>query len=172
MSRLTSAMKILIGLGGNLGDPPGAFTAALEALGRRAVVAAVSALYRSEPVGPPQPRYWNQVVRLEVEVPLLGLLEACQQLEAEAGRDRAREQRWGPRPLDLDLLMAPGLVCRGRRLTLPHPRLHRRAFALVPAAEVAPDWVHPLLHRTLADLARDIDTTGLVRGSQVRRFEG
>jgi 2-amino-4-hydroxy-6-hydroxymethyldihydropteridine diphosphokinase len=160
-------MEILIGLGGNLGDPPTAFRAALEALGRRAGVVAVSALYRSEPVGPPQPRYSNQVVRLEVDGPLVGVLDTCQRLESEAGRDRTREQRWGPRPLDLDLLMAPGLVCRGPRLTLPHPRLHERAFALVPAAEIAPEWVHPLLHRTLADLARDIDTTGLVRGSKV-----
>ena len=154
-------MQLLTGFGANLGDPPQAFSQALERLGQRYRVVTVSALYRSEPEGPPQPRYCNQVAVLEVDEPLHAVLDHCQELEREAGRDRTAEQRWGPRPLDLDLLMAPGMVHRGSRLELPHPRFLERAFALVPAAEIAPEWVHPTLHRPLAELAREIDTAGL-----------
>lgn len=146
-------MELLLGLGGNLGDPPRAFRVALAALGREHRVTAASRLYRTEPEGPPQPRYWNMVVRLDLERPLLDLLDTCQGLERAAGRERSGEGRWGPRPLDLDLLASPGVVHRGPRLELPHPRFHRRAFALVPAAEVAPGWVLPGSGRTLEELA-------------------
>jgi 7,8-dihydro-6-hydroxymethylpterin-pyrophosphokinase len=94
-------MQILLGLGGNLGDPPQAFNQALAALSE------------------------------------------CH-----------HAHRWGPRPLDLDLLMAHSLAHRGPRLILPHPLLVRRAFALVPAAELTPDWVHQTAGCTLGELAR------------------
>jgi 2-amino-4-hydroxy-6-hydroxymethyldihydropteridine diphosphokinase len=70
-----------------------------------------------------------------------------------AGRDRAQEERWGPRTLDLDLLIADSAVCRGPGLELPHPRFHLRRFALEPAAEVAPRWIHPLIGLTIEALA-------------------
>jgi len=146
-------MQLLIGFGGNLADPPQAFRAALETLAEVHDVLRVSWLYRSAPQGPPQPRYWNMAALIEACSPLLELLESCQHLEDRAGRDRRLEQRWGPRPLDIDLLMAPDVVHHGGRLELPHPRLHARAFALVPAAELAPDMRHPFLGTSLADLA-------------------
>ena len=146
-------MRLILGLGGNLGDVPGAFAGALEGLTGVARVLRLSALYRSDPVGPPQPRYWNMAAFLECAAPLAVLLDRCQALEREAGRDRSREVRWGPRSLDLDLLLAEGAVHRGPRLVLPHPRLLERPFALVPAAEVAPRLRHPLSGRTLAELA-------------------
>ena len=74
-------------------------------------------------------------------------------MEAIAGRDRVTEVRWGPRPLDIDLLLIRGVIHRGPRLELPHPRLAERAFALVPAAEIVPDWIHPIVGRTLRELA-------------------
>lgn len=147
-------MQLLVGLGGNLGDPPQAFNQALAALSERHQVRAVSRRYRSEPEGPPQPRYWNMVALLEVTAPLLELLDQCQELELRAGRIRDPAHRWGPRPLDLDLLMARNLAHRGPRLLLPHPQLVRRAFALVPAAELVPDWIHPAAGTTLGELAR------------------
>ncbi|NOZ93324.1 MAG: 2-amino-4-hydroxy-6-hydroxymethyldihydropteridine diphosphokinase [Acidobacteria bacterium] len=149
-------MKLLIGLGGNVGAVPAAFSDALGAMGTAVVVEAVSPLYRSRPLGPPQPEYWNMAALVAVEMPLLWVLERCQQLELRAGRHRQGEERWGPRPLDLDLLLAPGLVHRGPRLTLPHPRFHRRAFAVVPAADLAPEWVHPYLGRNLRELAGEL----------------
>jgi 2-amino-4-hydroxy-6-hydroxymethyldihydropteridine diphosphokinase len=147
------SIRVILGLGGNLGDPPHAFEAALEALAECHAVTALSGLYRSEPVGPPQPRYWNMAALLEASSSLLELLDLCQELEAAAGRDRSQEVTWGPRPLDLDLLLADGIVCRGPRLVLPHPHFLKRSFALVPAAEVAPDWIVPGTDRSLQQLA-------------------
>ena len=146
-------MRLLIGLGGNDGDVLGAFSRALVGLELRGAVLARSSVWRSAPQGPPQPDYLNAVVLVETTAHPLAILTFCQHLEAEAGRDRARVQRWGPRPLDLDLLAAPGLVIEAPVLVLPHPRLAERAFALAPAAELAPDWLHPRLHLTLTELA-------------------
>jgi 2-amino-4-hydroxy-6-hydroxymethyldihydropteridine diphosphokinase len=148
-------MELLLGLGGNVGDPPCAFRTALTRLAREHRLLALSQLYRSEPEGPPQPRFWNMAVRLELRGSLLALLHACHDLERAAGRLRVEGVRWGPRSLDLDLLLSPDVVHRGPRLELPHPRVHLRAFALQPAVEVAPDWVVPGIGRSVADLARE-----------------
>lgn len=156
-------MRIILGLGGNLGEPPRAFAAVLASLGADdARVLTRSALYRSEPVGPPQPRYWNAAVLLESEMPLLVLLGRCQALESAAGR-RRDGVRWGPRTLDIDLLVAEEIVHRGPRLTLPHPELTTRAFAAVPAAEVAPEWAHPVVGASLRALAARLSRAGLER---------
>ena len=154
-------MQVLLGLGANLGDPPRAFAAALAALGPAARTVAVSRLYRGPAEGPPQPDYWNAVALLEARVPPLELLALCLELERRAGRVRRPGGPAGPRPLDLDLVLVPGVVCRGPRLELPHPRCHRRAFVMVPAAEVVPDWIHPLLGRTVARLAASLAGSGL-----------
>jgi len=146
-------VRLLIGLGGNQGDVLGAFSRALVGLELRATVLARSSVWRSAPQGPPQPDYLNAAMLVETTDHPLAILAFCQQLEAEMGRARARERRWGPRPLDLDLLIAPGLVIEAPVLVLPHPRLAERRFALAPAAELAPDWLHPRLQRTLAELA-------------------
>ncbi len=151
-----TAIRVILGLGGNLGNPPHAFEVALEALAERHSVIALSGLYRSEPVGPPQPRYWNMAALLEIGSSLLELLDLCLELEAEAGRDRSCEVTWGPRPLDLDLLLADGVVCRGPRLVLPHPHLLERSFALVPAADVAPEWIVPGMGLSLRQLGEEM----------------
>lgn len=147
-------MEIAIGLGGNLGNVQRTFAAARSGLARVGEVRACSGLFQTRPVGPPQPDYGNAVLLLVTDLSPLAVLGRCQELEATAGRDRTGEQRWGPRPLDLDLLIACGLVHRGPRLELPHPRLARRSFALAPATEVVGDWVHPLLGQTVSALAR------------------
>jgi 2-amino-4-hydroxy-6-hydroxymethyldihydropteridine diphosphokinase len=146
-------LDVLVGLGGNLGDPRAAFAAALAALAGTGEVVATSGLWRTRPVGPAQPDYLNAVILIGWPGEPRSLLARCLELERAAGRDRSSAPRWGARPLDLDLLLARGLVWRGPDLELPHPRLHERAFALVPAAEVAPGWVHPVVGLTLAELA-------------------
>jgi 2-amino-4-hydroxy-6-hydroxymethyldihydropteridine diphosphokinase len=136
-----------VGLGANLGDR--------EANIRRAVallsdvpgvsVTAVSRLVETAAVGGPegQPPYLNGVAELRTGLPPLSLLDVLLDTEAKLGRDRAHEVRWGPRPVDLDLLVHGECVCAGPRLTLPHPRLAERAFVLRPLAELAPDLVVP-----------------------------
>jgi 2-amino-4-hydroxy-6-hydroxymethyldihydropteridine diphosphokinase len=116
-------------------------------------VLACSGVWRSAPLGQPQDDFLNAAALVESRSHPRALLALCQRLEAAAGRDRDVERRWGPRTLDLDLLVAPGVVIDSPDLVLPHPRLAERRFALAPAAEIAPGWFHPRLHRTLADLA-------------------
>ncbi len=112
-----------------------------------------SSLYRAVAVGPEQPSYLNAAIMVAIETSARDLLNLCHQIEAAAGRDRSKEERWGPRTLDLDLLISGSVVCRGPILEMPHPRLAERAFALIPAAELAPEWVHSIDGRTLSELA-------------------
>jgi 2-amino-4-hydroxy-6-hydroxymethyldihydropteridine diphosphokinase len=146
-------MEILIGLGGNLGKPDEAFVRALEGLAGGGRVVATSRLWRTRPIGPSQPDFLNAAAVIEWPAEPRSLLDRCREIETAAGRDREREERWGPRVLDIDLLLAAAVVCRGTELEIPHPRLHHRPFALEPAAEVAPIWIHPLLGLTIQTLA-------------------
>ncbi len=148
-------MKIIIGLGGNVGDVRSAFDRAAIALGESQGVEIYrrSSLWRTTAIGPKQPPYLNAAILVTSEASPRELLTLCQGIEAAAGRDRKTETRWGPRTLDLDLLIADTLVCRGPVLEIPHPRLAERAFALIPAAEVAPEWIHPLEGQMLAEMA-------------------
>ena len=147
---------VMVGLGANLGDPAAAFTTALDGLASAGKIVSVSHLWRTRALGPDQSAYWNAAALVDWPSDLPTLLQACHKLEAAAGRDRDTEQRWGPRVLDLDLLMARDLIWRSPELVLPHPRFHERAFALVPAAELVPGWVHPIVGRTIAELAEEV----------------
>ena len=151
-------MNIIIGLGGNVGDVQTAFNQAVKALGENGEITVLgrSSLYRTAAVGPEQPSFLNTAIMVTAEISARNLLSLCHQIEAAAGRDRSREKRWGPRVLDLDLLISDSVVCRGPFLELPHPRLAERAFALIPAAELVPEWIHPLKGRTLAELAKRV----------------
>jgi len=149
-------LHTLIGLGANLGDPARAFATAIAGFASSGEVVSVSRLWRTRPLGPDQPDYRNAAVLVRWKGRPAALLDACRDLEIAAGRDRSNEQRWGPRVLDLDLLMARDLIWRGPELELPHPRFHQRAFALAPSAELVPDWVHPLVGRTIGELAEEV----------------
>jgi len=150
-------MRVVIGFGGNVGDVESAFREARARLAEASRLVGSSDVYRTRAVGPPdQPDYLNAAVLVEWPGRLPALLDLCQELEAAAGRDRTVERRWGPRTLDLDLLVADGIVCRGPRLRLPHPRLAKRPFALVPVADVTPDWVVPPDGRTMAERVHDL----------------
>lgn len=134
--------RAYLGLGSNLGDRLAHLQGAVCGLGRRAgTVVAVSPVYETVPVGgPQQPDYLNAVVVLETELDARGLLGIAQDLEREAGRDRGGE-RWGPRPLDVDVLLVGDERHSEPDLVVPHPRMHQRAFVLAPLADVAPDVV-------------------------------
>jgi len=145
-----------VALGANLGDPRATLVRALRWLAALPSTALVrsSSLHRTAPVGPPQPDFLNAVARLETRLQPDDLLAALLTLEQAAGRERTIH--WGPRTLDLDLLM---MGDGGRRmhtstdLVLPHPRMHLRAFVLAPLAELDPDLILPTGHTVSAELA-------------------
>ena len=150
-----------MGLGSNLGDRAAYLLSGLSALSRLpgTRLLRLSPLYETEPLGPPQPRYLNLVAEVETALPPRGLLEAMLAIERALGRER--RERWGPRTLDLDLLLYGDLVVREEGLELPHPRLHERAFVLVPLLDLLPEGRHPLLGRTFAELLAALDRQGV-----------
>ena len=132
--------RVYIGLGSNLADPLTQLRSALAALAAlpQTSLAAQSSFYASDPLGPAdQPRYVNAVAALDTELAPLELLDALQRIELEQGRLRKAE-RWGPRTLDLDILLFGERQLAEPRLTVPHYHMHARAFVLYPLAEIAP----------------------------------
>ncbi|MEL6288737.1 MAG: 2-amino-4-hydroxy-6-hydroxymethyldihydropteridine diphosphokinase [Pseudomonadota bacterium] len=173
-----SRRSVLVGLGaniaGHIGPPADTVAWAIARLGDLSRTPPIaSPTFGTRPVGPTnQPRFVNAVCAIETSLGPQALLMALKRLERVAGRAGGR--RWGPRPLDLDILDYRGRVLRwpgmaevepatqtatpldwGRRLCLPHPRMHSRAFVLRPLADLAPRWKHPVLHRSAAELLRN-----------------
>jgi 2-amino-4-hydroxy-6-hydroxymethyldihydropteridine diphosphokinase len=145
--------KAYIGLGSNLGDRMATLRTAvrrLETLGR---ITGVSSVYETEPVGYlDQPRFLNAVVALETALTPADLLGALLGIERDLGRSRSFAN--APRTLDLDLLLVDDVIAHSPELILPHPRLHQRAFVLVPLAEIVPGVVHPGSGQTVWELLR------------------
>ena len=142
-----------IALGSNLGDRRSTIEHALSDLADLGEVVSCSSLIETEPVGPPgQGPYLNAACLLRTSRAPRALLAGLLAIELACGRDRAGGQRWGPRTLDLDLLLYGSQIIDEPGLTVPHPRLHERLFVLEPLAEVAPDLVVPTHDRTVAQL--------------------
>jgi 2-amino-4-hydroxy-6-hydroxymethyldihydropteridine diphosphokinase len=136
-------MRAYVGLGSNLGDRDATLRRALEHLARRVDVVAVSSFRDTEPWGrPDQPRFLNAVAAIDTELSPRALLDTLLGIERKLGRIRQRA-RWGPRTIDLDLLLFGSLQLDEPGLTVPHPSLHERRFALEPLAELDPDLVVP-----------------------------
>ena len=148
-------MRAALGLGSNVGDRRAHLETALRGLRARLEVLSVSRFLATEPVGgPPQGEFLNAAALVETELSPRALLELAQALEEAAGRER--DARWGPRPLDIDLLLYGDEVVQDADLVIPHPRLHERPFVLEPLAEIAPDWIVPRLDRTVRELREDL----------------
>ncbi len=146
-----------IGIGANLGDRDAVIAAAMADLAAvdGIEVLTISPLIETDPVGgPDQPPFRNGAAALRTVLSPRRLLETLHGIEANHGRDRNREQRWGPRRLDLDLLLYDDLVIAEEGLTVPHPRLHERSFVLHPLAIIAPRVIHPIL-RVSIECLRD-----------------
>jgi 2-amino-4-hydroxy-6-hydroxymethyldihydropteridine diphosphokinase len=157
-------MEYLIALGANLGEREQTFAAALELISRLVgVVRKRSSWYQTKPLLHPlctvtsQPDFLNGVVEVESELEPAAVLAQLLAIEERLGRVRNRETiPWAPRIIDLDLIAAGDLVICGPALKVPHPEMHKRLFVLEPMCEVAPQWKHPLLRRTAAELCRKL----------------
>ena len=157
--------RVFLGLGTNLGDRRANLYLALRSLGARLRITAVSSLYDSAPVGyADQPRFSNLVCETETSAEPPALLALAKQVEHDLGRRPT--VRYGPRVIDIDILLYDDAVVTSPDLTIPHPRLAERAFVLAPLAELAPDLLVPTLGRTVAAL-----WAALPR-QDIRRLEG
>lgn len=159
-------VKSAIALGSNMGDPQSILTASLENLAQTPgiILEAKSSFYRTKAIGPPQPDYLNACAILQVEMQPQALLTTLLAIEQKFGR--VRREHWGPRTLDLDLLLYDDLIVNEPNLQIPHPRIYERAFVLVPLAEIAGNWQEPKSGKRIENLLQELDTCDvhLVKG--------
>ena len=155
--------RIYIGMGSNLADPAEQLRSAVDALGQLpdTELVGVSAFYQSDSLLPGQPRWCNAVAALDSTLAPLDLLDALQAIENDQGRERL--ERWGPRTLDLDILLFGDRLIDEPRLKVPHYHMQERAFVLYPLAELAPDDLRLADGRALADLLAACPFVGLER---------
>lgn len=154
-------MLILL-LGANLGDRVDTLRKAVSLIDERiGSVAQQSGLYQTAAWGvTEQPDFLNQVIRIDTDLTPESVLEQTQRIEQELGR--IRREKWGARAIDIDILYYDQRIIHTETLTIPHPYLHHRRFTLVPLAEVAPDFVHPVLQKTTLELLADCADNGEV----------
>lgn len=147
--------EVLLGLGSNVGRPLDNLREAVFRLHEICLVSRVSSIYRTEPVGnADQDWFLNCAVLIETSLDPHELLDRLLRIETAMGR--VRTIRNGPRIIDIDILLAGDRSINGAALTVPHPRMHERAFALYPSAEIAANMRHPLLRATVGDLLESL----------------
>jgi 2-amino-4-hydroxy-6-hydroxymethyldihydropteridine diphosphokinase len=153
-------MPAYVALGSNLGDREGYLRAAIEAIAKTETVKQASSIYETDPVGYlDQPSFLNMVIELETAKEPLELLRRLRTVEHDLHRERTIPN--APRNIDLDLLLFDDIVLDNPELTVPHPRMHERAFVMVPLVEIAPEVVVPTLRKTAKEL---LDSLGEIEG--------
>lgn len=150
------AHRLFLLLGANLGDRLLTLNRARTLLAERVgPISHQSGIYESAPWGvTDQPSYFNQVLELATDLAPEAVLAQTQAIETELGR--VRLEKWGARLIDIDLLYQDALIRQTESLTLPHPLLHHRRFTLIPLVEIAPDFIHPVLHQTNRALLHEL----------------
>lgn len=144
---------VYIGFGSNIGDQSAHIQNAIHALSKTEGITLrkISSIYKTDPVGyEAQAQFLNGVAAIQTNLPPISLLHTLKNIETEVGRQH--RIRWGPREIDLDILIYGDLCLQTEKLIIPHPEMHRRRFVLVPLAEIAPDFVHPILQETVHTL--------------------
>ncbi|GJM41309.1 MAG: 2-amino-4-hydroxy-6-hydroxymethyldihydropteridine diphosphokinase [Ardenticatenaceae bacterium] len=151
---------IYLGLGTNLGDRTANLQSAIDGLAEELVITAVSPIYQTPPWGvTDQPDFLNLCLAAQTEFSPIALLSFIKDLEVNLGRKPA--ERWGPRLIDIDILFYAKQIFETENLTIPHPHLAERAFVLHPLADIAADFVHPILGETISDLAAKVVGEGI-----------
>ena len=144
---------VFIGVGSNQGERLEHISKAVRAVGalERVRLCRMATIVETAPVGPPQGPYLNTVIEIDTSIPPRELLVALKGIERRFGRTPS-EERWGPRPIDLDVLLYDDRVVEEPGLRIPHERMHERDFVLEPLAQLAPDVIHPILQQPIAQL--------------------
>jgi 2-amino-4-hydroxy-6-hydroxymethyldihydropteridine diphosphokinase len=151
---------VYLGLGTNIGDRKKHLQDAIDSFFPNITCGKLSSIYETKPIGyTEQTDFLNQVVMAETKLSPLSLLNQLKAIESKMGRKPTF--RFGPRAIDIDILFFDDLVQQSPRLTIPHPRLHERAFVLVPLAEIAPRFIHPLLKKRVIDIATEVGRSGV-----------
>ncbi len=156
--------RVLLSIGSNLSHRIRRCREAVERLRRQDGITVVrcSSFYETSPWGrKDQPDFINAAVEVETELSPFELLGLLKDMETELGREEG--ERWGPRTIDLDIILWEDKTVDNRGLKIPHPEMHRRRFVLEPLGEIASGWVHPVLGKTVKELLNECEDTGRVR---------
>ncbi len=152
---------VYLGLGSNLGERRSNLSAAINALSPQVLPIQISPIYETEPWGyEDQPHFLNQVLEGHTRLAPGDLLTYLKRIERNLGREESFT--YGPRVIDIDILYYDDLVLESPELTVPHPYLHERAFVLIPLADIAPDLIHPVLKKSVRELARGLNRSGVL----------
>ena len=160
-------MKYFLSLGSNLGDKEKNLTLALFLLEKEGVeILKMSSLYETQPVdSPSQPWFYNQLVEVRTKANPEALLDLVKKIEQKMGRKRG--QKNGPRVIDIDIILAEDSVIRKKDLKIPHPKMEKRNFLLLPFMEISPDTVHPVFNEDMKTLWKKSDDRSIVK--QIKR---
>jgi 2-amino-4-hydroxy-6-hydroxymethyldihydropteridine diphosphokinase len=163
-------MRYFLSLGSNLGDREKNLTDALALLQEQGVeILKISSLYETQPVDfPSQPWFYNQLVEIRTKAQPEAFLELVRKIEQKMGRKRLLEK--GPRIIDIDIVLAEDYVIHKKELKIPHPRMEKRNFVLLPFVEISPETVHPVLKETVKTLWKKSNDQSIVK--QIKKEEG
>lgn len=156
--------KVLLGIGSNIGNRVDTCCAAIEKIKSRSDISntLVSPFYETEPVGVTnQPSFINLALKTTTLLSPIDLLNALKTMENELGR--IHRYRWGPREIDIDILLYEDAIISTTNLKIPHPEMHKRAFVLAPACDITPQWQHPVLKKPLRLLLTTLPREGVSR---------